>query len=380
MRHRPPVAALRLLVRRALPLLALFALCWWASGLVLPRDAAGGATEDAGRQLAFVDEALARGAAEEAQQSFPEGYLFLWVLSGLAHVELGLQAEGEARAAHLSAALTALQALESEAGRAPFSPDLSPPWGAFYQGWTTRLRAGVALLGDADPARLAALEAGCDAIAAAFAASPSPYLASYPGSVWPVDSVVAAAALGVRDQARPPRFADTLAAWSAAAQAHLDPETGALPHTAAPGSGVPMAGSRGTSLVMSLAFLPEVDPAFAADQYGRLRAHFVTRVFGLTGVAEHPPVRLARYRAAGVAPPADVDSGPLVMGISLSASAVAIAAAARNGDGALRDALVHAAELAGLPVGLGQKRVLLGQLPVADAFLAWAKAIPVAGR
>lgn len=101
----------------------------------------------------------------------------------------------------------------------------------------------------------------------------------------------------------------------------------------------------------------------------------VTRL-GLHGVAEYPPERRSAAEAAGEVLQGNVDSGPLFLGLSLSALAVAIGAARANGDVALAEALAHAAELAGVQMGVTQKRALFGQLPVADAFLAWVKAMP----
>lgn len=364
---------------RALLLLLALPVMAWLSGLVLPLPTASGASADAGRQLAFVDAALARGEAERMQRLFPEGYLFLWVLSGLAHVELGLQAEGKERDGHREATLQALAALDSEAGRAPFSPSTDPPWGVFYVGWTTLLRARLAELGDRDPARLAALEASCMALAAAFRKNPSPFLSAYPGSSWPVDSVVAMAALAARDRALGPRYAEDIAAWLARAVRHLDPQTGLFPHQTDPETGAPIDGARGTSQTLILVFLPELDPALAAAHYAGFKERFVVTRLGLYGVAEYPPERLAEAEAAGEVLQGDVDSGPLILGLSMSASAVAIGTAKRNGDAALADALTHAAELAGVQWGLTQKRALFGQLPVADAFLAWVKAMPPSG-
>ena len=72
----------------------------------------------------------------------------------------------------------------------------------------------------------------------------------------------------------------------------------------------------------------------------------------------------------------DVDSGPLVLGVSASASAstVALAAARIVGDAELASDLDREAELLGLPTRWGgERRYRLGLLPVGDAFLAWAR-------
>src|SRR5262249_40216913 len=77
---------------------------------------------------------------------------------------------------------------------------------------------------------------------------------------------------------------------------------------------------------------------------------------------------------AGVPGRADVDSGPLPLGVSLSATVVPIGAAQVNGDAPLAGALASYGELAGLPVGTPwTKRYAFGLLPIGDAFLAWSK-------
>jgi hypothetical protein len=50
------------------------------------------------RQLAFLRDALADGAGEDAQQLYPEGYFFLHVLYGLTWVELGMRSGGHGTA------------------------------------------------------------------------------------------------------------------------------------------------------------------------------------------------------------------------------------------------------------------------------------------
>ncbi len=83
----------------------------------------------------------------------------------------------------------------------------------------------------------------------------------------------------------------------------------------------------------------------------------------------------------GSAGQGDVDSGPLVLGVSLSAFAVTLAAARANGDASLADTLDREAETFG--VGLqwrGERRYALGQLPVGDAWPACARSTPVGAR
>ncbi|MEJ3745923.1 hypothetical protein WEI85_21850 [Actinomycetes bacterium KLBMP 9797] len=338
--------------------------------LVVPATA-GTSGEPGGvrRQLAFVRAELDGGAGADAQGAFPEGYFFLHALYGLSWVDLGLRAPADQRATALREARWALDRLDSPAGRAPFSADLTPSYGVFYRGWSNWLRGGVLSLQSAtarDPAELRRFADDSAALGAAFDAAPSPYLTAYPGQAWPVDSTVAVASLRLHDTLLPPRYAGTVERWLLGVRERLDPRTGLLPHRAAPDTGQPAEVARGTSQSVIHRFLVDIDPAFARDQYLRFRDRYVTKPlhFG-PAVREYPE---------GMSGPADVDSGPLLLGISLSATVVTLGAAQVNGDRPLAAALASYGELAGVPVDTPwTKRYAFGLLPIGDAFLAWSK-------
>ncbi|GAA2629837.1 hypothetical protein GCM10010399_72170 [Dactylosporangium fulvum] len=321
------------------------------------------------QQLAFLRASLDDGAGESAQGMFPEGYFFLHVLYGLSWVSVGMQEPEGSRGDALREARWALQRLDGPDGRAPFSQSLTPSYGVFYRGWTNWLRGGILRLRPAearDPAEVRRFEEDSAALAAAFDASASPYLEAYPGQAWPVDSTVAVASLRLHDALLPPRFAGTVARWLDGVRGRLDPHTGLIPHRVDPGTGDPIEIARGTSQSMILRFLPEIDPAFAAAQYTRFRDDYLVRPLGLgPAVREYP---------TGVDGPADVDSGPLPLGVSLSATVVTLGAARVNGDTSLARALDNYGEVAGLPVTTPwTKRYAFGLLPIGDAFLVWSR-------
>jgi hypothetical protein len=330
-------------------------------------------------QLNFIGAALRDGAGQRMQSLFPEGFFFSHALYGLAWVDVGMRqpAQDALRAQALAEARWALARLDTPAGRAPFSPALDPPLGVFYVGWSSWLRAGMLLLQEASDrpaAEVSRFAADCVALAAAFEHSPTPFLTAYPGQAWPVDSTVAVAALrlcdtqelGLRDRLRPARFAPTIERWLRAARERLDPATGLLPHRADPLNGLPLEGARGSSQSIIARFLSEIDPAWGREQYVLFRQQFVDAPLGVAGVREYP---------LGSAGSGDVDSGPLLFGISLSASAVTLGAALVQEDRALADPLLHASEGFGLPISWGgAKRYLFGAVPVGDAFLVWSKA------
>lgn len=322
-------------------------------------------------ELAWVRSALARGEATRMQSLFPEGYLFSHALHGLAWIDHGLaRPPGDPlRTRAVEEARAALAAVESAEGRAPFPATLAPGHGIFHAGWSNWLRAGILVLAPPtarDPALVAAFRQRCDAIAAAFSARETPFLEAYPQAAWPVDSTVALASLAVHDRIEPPRYQATIATWLTRARARLDPGTGLLPHRVDPASGRPIEPARGSSQSVILRFLPEIDPGFAREQYGRFRHHLVVTRLGLPGVREFP---------AGVGGSGDVDSGPLIFGVSASATVVARGAAVVNGDGDLARALTATMAFFGLPLTLdGQRAHGFGLLPVGDAFIVWAHA------
>jgi hypothetical protein len=321
------------------------------------------------RQLAFLRDELDDGAGEDAQRLFPEGYFFLHVLYGLAWVELGMRAPVGDRATPLREARWALARLDTPAGRAPFSADLVPSYGVFYRGWTNWLRGGVVALqppGQRDPGEVSRFDADSGALGAAFDASKSPFLAAYPGQAWPVDSTVAMASLRLHDALLPPRFTTTVQRWLAGVRQRLDPRTGLLPHRVDLDTGRPAEVARATSLSIATRFLVDIDPGFAREQYLGYRQRFVVWPLGLGPAVREYPV--------GVNGVGDVDSGPLLLGISLSATACTLGAAQANGDAALAGALANYGELAGVPLDTPwTKRYAAGALPIGDAFLAWSK-------
>lgn len=327
---------------------------------------AWGPAPDAGTrraQLTHLRDALDDGAAERMQDLFPEGYAFTEALTGLAAALPAAPGDHVA----LDDARRALAALRSPAGTAPFAAEQQPRFGAFHTGWSLLLAVEVARLSgsgaDAALARSLATE-----VAGALTRSPTGLLTSYPGQVWPVDTVVAVAGLARADRAvGVPGAPAAVQAWVRRAATFLDPATGLLPHRTTV-DGQTLQGPRGSSQALVQLFWPDVDAESAPRSWARFRRAFVVRRAGLVGVREFP---------VGTRGRADVDSGPLLLGVSPSATVVALGAARRAGDLRLATGLDREAELLGLPLQWrGARSYALGLLPVGDAFLAHARAQP----
>jgi hypothetical protein len=321
-------------------------------------------------QLRFIGDSLRAGSGGNMQNAFPEGFFFAHVLYGLTWVEAGIR-ESPGTPLYQEAvqeAEWALERLDSPSGRAPFEVALLPPYGVFYIGWTSWLRGGVLMIqpeAERSAVRMERFRADCEALADAFTASDTPFLSAYPTQAWPVDSVVAVAALRLHDTLFPPQFAQAIERWVGMAREKLDGATGLLPHRVDPVRGGVLEGARGSSQSLIARFLIEVDPDWGRSQYAVFRERFMAPFLGVPGVREYP---------TGLFGSGDVDSGPLVFGFSASATVVEIGAAQVQGDRDTASAIISAGEAVGLPLDWnGRKAYAFGLLPVGDAFLAWAK-------
>jgi hypothetical protein len=325
-----------------------------------PSDA--GSTRVALAQLAHLRPGL-EARANAMQEHFPEGRVFTLALYGLAWVDVWRGTEdGALRARALGEARRALALAEAPASRIGYGPAGGLPHGMFYEGWTAHLRACTLHLGGG-AARDTAFRAACDRLDAAFRGGGGPFLDSYEGMAWPADNAAGAAALASCGTLLHPRYTRTAEAWLRAALQHTDPATGLLPHDA----GLP--NPRGESVALMIRFVHEIDPAVAAAQYAGMVRTFATRFGGLL-----PAVREYPHGVPGSG--GDVDSGPVILGVSAPASVVGIAAARMTGHHRAAADLRAVPEVLGMPLQWrGRRSYAFGRLPVGDAFLAWVSVV-----
>ena len=320
-------------------------------------------------QRAWLLDQADNGGAHRMQRLFPEGYLFTVVLTGLAVGQDGAGSDEYDG----NVTFDLLAKADGPDGVAPFQGMTEPPRGAFHSGWTLLLAVQHAEASGSPQAR-EVVRRRAETLRAAFDASPTGLLESYPGQSWPCDSVVAMAALHQAARVVPLDLDRTTSRWLTQMN-RLRDDSGLLPHRTGPDGRI-LEGPRATSQVIIQRFWPDIQPLDGPDgdatraQWRAFVGTFVDRRFGVVGVREYPP---------GVSGAGDVDSGPLVAGLSASASVVAIGAARAQGDLALAIDLDRGAELLGGGVTLlGERRYAAGRLPVGDAFLLWARTTPAA--
>jgi hypothetical protein len=320
--------------------------------------------QDVAAQLAHLKSALDNGTADQLQKEYPEGYVFFISLYALALCE---QMQSHTVSApeykdYLTDLHTCLDLLQSDSGRAPFQKELKPAYGIFYAGWSNYVLA-QSLLVAPDERKIQTYQYNCAEIAAAFDASASPYLQSYGGQAWPADNIVALASLKHSKQIGGIDYTSLLQNQIEKIKNCLDLDSRLIPHSASWLIGQTIQSPRGSSQSLMLCFLPEIDSAFAQNQYELFEKQFIDTHFGLEAVREYP---------IGIHNWGDIDSGPVIWGIGTAATITGIRAALKNKAQDRYISMRNCIEALGFPFQTqGKKQFLFGQQPMADAFLAW---------
>ncbi|MFZ5470644.1 MAG: hypothetical protein ACOZIN_14520 [Myxococcota bacterium] len=155
---------------------------------------------------------------------------------------------------------------------------------------------------------------------------------------WPADQAATLASLARYDRGHGTTLhAEPFLAWRQWVERHaFDDELG-LPWSEATGKAKGARHPRGCAQSFSARYLAEVDPALASRWWSAYKKSYFVSLGPGVGFREWPP---------GVDLPADVDSGPIVVGVGAAASALAISGARAMGEEELATKLETAAELA----------------------------------
>jgi hypothetical protein len=208
------------------------------------------------------------------------------------------------------------------------------------------------------------------ALAARYQQEPAGNLASYPHLRWLPDNTVALASLALHSQLTGSPHAEAARRWVATAKTRwLDPQTGLLA-SQVDAQGRPTERPRGSMLGWSIWFIARFDTVFARQQYQRYQVAHSTNLGALRLYREQP----GDYRTGA----GDVDSGPLILGYGIPATAFAFADAV-----ALRD--YRNAQRLRRVIGLGSREIREGNElrygvrlvslevnPLSEALLLWA--------
>lgn len=345
---------------------------WWCA-----RGADAFADGDDTERLAMAAEAIALENADDGQRagSAPAGdrYAGEWALVTHQMNALGLaqlvidRPEWRERlgpAATRAAAKTFLPEMRDFGTRAWHEDGLSVLEGDHGHAYLGYPALAVSMARLVDPAFPAPLAARHDALIRALErrlrGSPTGLIETYPGRAYPTDVAAVAAAIAVHARATGRPSPPVIAAWAARVRARqIDPASGFVMQCMDARTGAMLDAPRASGTGLAAYFAGFADRALAALLADALLAH--TRGgLGFDAIQEY-----ADGRATG----GDVDSGPVVLGVSVAATGFALAPAHAFGR---RDAFVRlyrTVHLFGVPVMVDGRRRFATGGPIGNALL-----------
>ena len=317
-------------------------------------------------QLNYLNAEVHNDLGSRMQLIFPEGYDFTNALYGLSWAAIAENSidNTEIYPAAIKEAIYAYNYLDSPTGKEPFSANMEPAYGIFYNGWKNYLLANILRVQyPLDSSLLKPFEINCSFIADAFSKNIFPD--SYPDNAWPTDACVAIASLALHDKITTPQYEELIKKWIAAVRLKLDASTGLIPHSVVSRTGTTLEPARGSSMALMLIFLSDIDPAFAKELYPVFEKTFLTTRIGLPVLREFPKGNFSG---------GDIDSGPVIFGVGFSATIVAPGACLRMGEIAAAEKISGVVEACGFATSYDdEKKYLFGKLPVADLFILWSR-------
>jgi hypothetical protein len=235
-----------------------------------------------------------------------------------------------------------------------------------YLGYANLALSMLRLL-EPDTAQAALNDQLTDALARRLAAAPFGIFETYPGEAYPPDMSMVIGSIALHDCALGLPQRPFMPAWRRAFARYIDTESGLLYQAADARSGEPLGPPRGSGAAIAAYSLSFADHALSEQLYAGLRRQTIS-VLGFGMVREYPSAR------DGVG---DIDSGPVLLGVGVSATGFALASARLHHDDALFTRLYRTVQLVGVPLGDTQSRHFMSGGPLGNAImLAMATATP----
>jgi hypothetical protein len=236
--------------------------------------------------------------------------------------------------------------------------DLANGHGHGYLGYAN-LALSMLRLVDANASRAALHDQLTEALAQRLEAAPHGLFETYPGEAYPSDIAMVAGSIALHDCAvgRPER--GFMPAWRASFRRYVDPASGLLHQAADARTGATIDAPRGSGTAVAAYATSFVDRALSHELFTGLRRQALS-VLGFGMMREYP----ATHRGDG-----DIDSGPVLLGVGVSATGFALAAARLHGDRQLFTELYRTADLFGVPLRDDEGRHFMSGGPLGNAIL-----------
>lgn len=214
--------------------------------------------------------------------------------------------------------------------------------GHAYLGYVA-LALGLARLADPELPEAALHDRLCASFERKLAAAPNGVIETYPGEAYPVDLASIVGALALHQRVAEVDHRATLERMLGLFRTRFrDPSTGLLVQSVSPSTGDVVDGPRGSGTALGAYFLAFADRGLSLELHRSLVRSLAMHVAGFGAMREYP---------AGRTGTGDIDSGPVVLGASVSATGFALASSRLHGDRETFVGLCRTAHLFGLPLG-----------------------------
>jgi hypothetical protein len=199
-----------------------------------------------------------------------------------------------------------------------------------------------------------------DALVRRIEASPTMLIETYPGEIYPPDNTTAIAAIALYDRATGADHRALLSRWADACRKSFVDGRGLL-YQRMDSQGRPVQHTgRGSGTLLAVYFLAALDDPISSELWQAATRELDGSLLGFGGMREYP----RGVRGAG-----DIDSGPVIAGLGVSASGFALAGARIHGDRARFRRLYASTWAVGAPVVSGGARHYAAGGPLGDAIL-----------
>lgn len=196
---------------------------------------------------------------------------------------------------------------------------------------------------------------------AALAGLPAGMIETYPGEAYPADVAMVAGSIGLHDQATAADHRTLLRSFARSFREHaVDARSGLVFQRIQALTGHPVAPPRASGSALSVYALSFADPALSRELFTSIERHQREAWLGFGGIREY---------ADGHEGHGDIDSGPVLLGVSVSATGFALAGARLHGKRDLFTELYRTADLFGVPLDDAIGRRFLSGGPLGNAIL-----------
>jgi hypothetical protein len=196
-------------------------------------------------------------------------------------------------------------------------------------------------------------------------------LETYPGERYPVDNSAVVAAIALDAESRGEARPEIVTRWVSEVRArYIDRESGLLYQSTSPSGapsslrthadGAPLDRARGSGTALASYFLSFADAPLSRDLYQALKGELYVGGAGFGAMREYPMFEDGR---------GDIDSGPLLFGLSVSATGFGLAAARIHGDGDTFARMFATTHLFGAPIEQGGVLRFASGGPIGNAIL-----------